>query len=85
MKARYGIYNTESKTWFSGFDASGHQRWGDENHSKPYDNKVLAETQATIFGVENTSNFHKAEVLRAFGGAKANSTRSTGGFSPIED
>lgn len=46
---RYGIYNTENKTWFSGFDATGHQRWGDENQSKPYDNKILAEAQAALF------------------------------------
>ncbi len=50
--ARYGIYNKQSQQWFSGFDESGQQRWGDENGSKPYDNKLLAETQAYLFGMQ---------------------------------
>jgi len=58
MTTRYGIYNSKDKAWFSGFSKDGRQRWGNENHSKPYDNKLLAETQATLFNIENTSNFH---------------------------
>lgn len=47
--SRYGVYSQELGKWFSGFSPDGSQRWGDENHSKPYERKDIAEGQANLF------------------------------------
>ena len=53
MNIRYGIYHKEHKAYFSGFDANDQPVWADENHAKPYAERLHAEAQAHCFAMND--------------------------------